>query len=151
MRPAAAPVLQLRVPEDSLAPTRPAATTPAPHGSCGSSTANSPARIPRRPRPAETTLTTSPPLAALADGEPSPGVLCMTPGCFQLDTRKYGLRKLALCTACAATLTGEVYQRPVTAVQARAVTTRPRCSRSSPRTVSLPLTWSSLLYECHEL
>ena len=29
-------------------------------------------------------------LGTLDDGEPSPGVLCAGPGCFQRDTRKYG-------------------------------------------------------------
>jgi len=56
-------------------------------------------------------LTTSSSLAAIPDGEPSPGALCMTPGCFQRDTRKYGLRKLPLCTACAAALQGQVHKR----------------------------------------
>lgn len=35
----------------------------------------------------------SPSLGALPDGDPSHGVLCMGPGCFQRDTRKYGLRQ----------------------------------------------------------
>ena len=35
----------------------------------------------------------------------------MAPGCFQRDTRTYGLRKLPLCTACAAALTGHTYWR----------------------------------------
>lgn len=35
----------------------------------------------------------------------------MTPGCWQRDTRKYGLRNLALCAACAAALHGKVYKR----------------------------------------
>ena len=61
---------------------------------------------------AENTLITSPPLAALPDGEPSHGVLCMTPGCFQRDTRTYGLHKLPLCTACAA-LWRQTYQREI--------------------------------------
>jgi len=52
------------------------------------------------------------PLAALPDGEPSPGTLCMGPGCFQRDTARYGLRRLVLCTACAAALQGQAYQRP---------------------------------------
>ena len=34
------------------------------------------------------------------------------PGCWQRDTRKYGLRSLPLCPARAAALAGEVYQRP---------------------------------------
>jgi hypothetical protein len=35
----------------------------------------------------------------------------MGPGCFQRDTRTYGLRKLPLCAACAAALQGHTYQR----------------------------------------
>ena len=35
----------------------------------------------------------------------------MGPGCFQRDTRKYGLRELPLCTACAVALQGETYKR----------------------------------------
>jgi hypothetical protein len=50
----------------------------------------------------------------LADSVPSPGVVCMGPGCWQRDTRKYGLRNLPLCRSCAAALTGVVYRRPVT-------------------------------------
>ena len=62
---------------------------------------------------AKNTLITSSssPLAVLPDGEPSHGALCMGPGCFQRHTRTYGLRGLPLCTACAAALRGEVYQR----------------------------------------
>ena len=58
---------------------------------------------------------------ALPDGEPSPGVICMTPGCWQRDTRKYGLRDLPLCTACAYALRGEVYQREIPPGAARAI------------------------------
>ena len=50
-------------------------------------------------------------LAAIHDGEPSPGVLCMAPGCFQRDTRLCGLRQLPLCTACAAALQGKTHKR----------------------------------------
>jgi hypothetical protein len=53
----------------------------------------------------------APSLAAIADGEPSSGALCMGPGCFQRDTRKYGLRELPLCTACTAALQGETCKR----------------------------------------
>jgi hypothetical protein len=59
--------------------------------------------------------------AALDTGRPSPGVLCMTPKCFQRDTRTYGLRDLPLCTACAHALAGETWQRPITPAQARAI------------------------------
>ncbi len=71
--------------------------------------------------PAKNTLITSPSLAALPDGEPSHGALCMGPGCFQRDTRTYGLRKLPLCTACAAALQGQVYQRELPPGAARAL------------------------------
>jgi len=48
-KPAAAPVLQLRIPEDTLAAsTPPAAATPAPPGSCASSTASSTAPVQRK-------------------------------------------------------------------------------------------------------
>jgi hypothetical protein len=49
----------------------------------------------------------SPSLAALPDGEPSPGVLSMGPGCWEHSTSKYGLRKLPLCPAYAAALQGQ--------------------------------------------
>ena len=44
----------------------------------------------------------------------------MTPGCWERNTAKYGLRELPLCTACAAALAGKVYQRPC-AERARAI------------------------------
>ena len=52
-------------------------------------------------------------LTVTGPGEPSPGVVCFTPGCFQRDTRKYGLRQLPLCPACAAALEGRVHKREV--------------------------------------
>ena len=60
-------------------------------------------------------------LAALPEGEPSDGTLCMGPGCFQRDTRTYGLRDLPLCTACAAALQGETYRREVPPGAARVI------------------------------
>jgi hypothetical protein len=42
------------------------------------------------------------------------------PGCWQRDTRKYGLRSLPLRPARAAAPAGEVYQRPA-AERARAI------------------------------
>lgn len=48
----------------------------------------------------------------LAAGVPSPGVLCMGPGCLQRDASRYGLRSLPLCPACAAALTGTEYRKP---------------------------------------
>jgi hypothetical protein len=55
----------------------------------------------------------APSLAAIPDGVPSPGVLCMEPGCFQRDTRKYGLRQVPLCPACRAALEGRTNQRQI--------------------------------------
>jgi anti-sigma factor RsiW len=52
-------------------------------------------------------------VTAIGAGEPSTGVVCMGPGCWQRDTRMYGLRKLPLCTACAAVLEGRTYQREI--------------------------------------
>ncbi len=37
----------------------------------------------------------------------------MTPGCWERNIRKYGLRSLPLCQACAAALQGETYKREV--------------------------------------
>jgi ABC-type arginine/histidine transport system permease subunit len=37
------------------------------------------------------------------------------------DTARYGLRRLVLCTACAAALQGHVYQREVPAGAVRAI------------------------------
>lgn len=45
-------------------------------------------------------------------GIPSPGAVCMGPGCWARDTAKYGLRDLALCPACFAAFFGEAYRRP---------------------------------------
>ena len=61
------------------------------------------------------------PLAAIGDGEPSPGVLCMGPGCAQRDTARYGLRKLPLCPACHAALEGKPYKRAIPASAARLI------------------------------
>ncbi len=50
-------------------------------------------------------------LAAISPGELSHGTLCMGPGCFQRDARRYGLRQLPLCTAYAAALQGKTHKR----------------------------------------
>jgi len=104
----AAPVLQLRVPEDTLARI---------NGACGEDTRSAwllrlidRELVGQQPAPKDT-LTTSPSLT-FPDGEPSPGVLCMGPGCLDRSTSRYGLRRLRLCRACAAALTGQTYQRP---------------------------------------
>lgn len=70
-------------------------------------------------RPAENTLTTSPPLVALPDGEPSRGVLCAAPGCWERNTSKYGLRQVPFCPACHAALEGRTHQREIPASAAR--------------------------------
>jgi hypothetical protein len=44
-------------------------------------------------------------------GTPSPGVCCAGPACWEKTTRKYGLRNLPLCDACAAALCGQVHAR----------------------------------------
>lgn len=60
-------------------------------------------------------------LASAGPGEPSPGVACAGPGCWQRDTRKYGLRKLPLCPACAAALQGHEYKREIPETAALAI------------------------------
>lgn len=72
-------------------------------------------------QPAPASQGTAALLAAISPGELSPGTLCMGPGCFQRDTRKYGLRQLPLRTACAAALTGQAYQREIPPGAARAL------------------------------
>ena len=59
-------------------------------------------------------------LSAIPAGGPSPGVLCLGPGCWERTTRKSGLRRLPLCAACAAALQGQVCVRPG-AERARAI------------------------------
>jgi hypothetical protein len=61
----------------------------------------------------------TPSLTALPGGEPDNGAISTTPGCFQRDTRRYGLRKPPLCPACAAALRSEVYQREISPTAAR--------------------------------
>ena len=53
-----------------------------------------------------------PVVGAFAAGVPSPGALCMGPGCLQRDTVRYGIRRMPLCPACAAALTGTEYRKP---------------------------------------
>jgi hypothetical protein len=48
----------------------------------------------------------------------------MGPGYWQKDTTRYGLRRLVLCTACAADLQGQEYKRemsPAAAAQPEAI------------------------------
>jgi hypothetical protein len=60
-------------------------------------------------------------LPGLPAGEPCPGAVCSAPGCWQRDTARYGLRSLALCTACAAALQGNSHQREKSPAAARLV------------------------------
>ena len=118
----AAPGLQLRVPEDTLAridhvrgeDTRSAwllrlidRELAGQHGGEGViSTSSAPAAA-------------SP--GTLGPGESSPGVACSAPGCWNRNTARYGLRRIPLCRACAAALTGKTYLRFAAPAQARAI------------------------------
>ena len=62
------------------------------------------------------------PLAAISGighGEPSPGVACMGPTCWERNTSRYGLRRVPLCPACVSALRGETYQREIPPSAAR--------------------------------
>jgi hypothetical protein len=115
------PVVQLRVPKDTLAridQARGDDTRSAwiqrliDRELAGQSPAPAPAA-------AKDTLATSPSLAAIPDGEPSPGVMCMGPACFERSTSKFGLRRVALCPACRAALEGRTYKREIPPSAAR--------------------------------
>lgn len=54
----------------------------------------------------------SPAPGVLVPGEPSPGVACSAPGCWERSTARYGTRRIPLCAADAAALAGHAYQRP---------------------------------------
>ena len=104
----AAPVVQLRVPEDMLA---------AVDGVCGGNRSAWILALIERELLDDGTGTSAPgpatsPPGAIGNGEPSPGVLCMGPGCWERCTSRIGLRKIPLCPACVAALQGERYQRP---------------------------------------
>jgi hypothetical protein len=74
------------------------------------------------PAPASAPLTAAAaPLTAIGTGEPSPGVACAGPGCWQRNTSRYGLRRVPLCPACRAALEGRTYQREVPETAARAI------------------------------
>jgi hypothetical protein len=50
-------------------------------------------------------------ISGIGRGEPSPGVVCMAPACWERNTARYGLRRVPLCPACVSALRGETYQR----------------------------------------
>lgn len=119
----AAPVLQLRVPEDTLArldDTRGDQTRSAwvlrliDRELSGQQPALA-------TQPPELSPAAAGPLGPLPPGEPSPGAICMTPRCYERNTSKYGLRRLPLCPACAAALTGQVYKRELPEGAARLI------------------------------
>ena len=58
-------------------------------------------------------------ISGISHGEPSPGVVCMGPGCWQRSTRRYGARRLPLCDGCKAALTGEPVAREIPPSAAR--------------------------------
>jgi len=104
----AAPVVQVRIPEDMLA---------AVDGARGDGTRSAwiLALIEREllddaaaPGPAASPVSTS---SGLVLVEPSPGVACMAPTCWERNTARYGLRRVPICPADAAALEGRVYQR----------------------------------------
>ncbi len=106
------PVVQLRVPEDMLA---------AVDGALGDSTRSAwilalierellDAAGPAAPGPATSAVSTS---SGLLIGEPSPGVACMAPTCWERNTTRYGLRRVPICPADAAALEGRTYQREI--------------------------------------
>ena len=105
----ASPVVQLRVPDDMLA---------AVDGVCdGNRSAWILALIEGELLDAGTGTSAPGPaasaLAAIGPGEPSPGVVCMAPTCWQRNTSRYGLRRVPLCPACAAALEDRTYQREI--------------------------------------
>jgi len=60
-------------------------------------------------------------LTAVSPGEPSHGTICMTPGCWQRDTSRFGLRQVPLCPACRAALEGRTHQRDLSPSAARLI------------------------------
>ncbi len=95
----AAPVIQLRVPEDTLARIDQAR---------GNDTRFAWLQRVLDGQPAPQTATGGP---ITLPGEPCPGAVCSGPGCWNRDTAAYGLRRLVLCQACAAALQGNVHKR----------------------------------------
>jgi hypothetical protein len=72
-------------------------------------------------QPAPASQVTPALLTVMSPGEPSPGVLCMGPGCLGRSTSRYGLRRMPLCPACRAALEGRTYQRELSPAAARAM------------------------------
>ena len=104
--PVAAPVLQLRVPEDTLARIDEARGD-------DSRSAWLLRLIDRElsgQQPALAPAVVSS-LAALPSGEPSHGTPCRGPGCFQRDTRTYGLASSRSAPPARPALQGQVYKR----------------------------------------
>lgn len=121
----AAPVVQLRVPEDTLA---------AVDGACGDGTRSAwilaliereltgdSEHGPAVTSPASPATSPLGAVSGIGHGEPSPGVVCMGPGCWHRNTARYGLRQLPLCPADAAALEGYAYQREIPPGAARLV------------------------------
>lgn len=55
--------------------------------------------------------TVRPPPSTIAPDKPSPVAVCATRQAGRRDILRYGLRRLVLCTACAAALQGQVHKR----------------------------------------
>jgi hypothetical protein len=117
----AAPVLQLRVPEDTLARLDDARGEETRSAWVLRLIGRELAGTDPAAKPA-TAVADSPagPLV-LPPGEPCPRVACSGPGCWNRDTARYGLRRLVLCTACAAALQGQDYKRQMPETAARVV------------------------------
>jgi hypothetical protein len=108
----AAPVVQVRVPEDTLARI---------DAIRGDDTRSAWLQrlIDRELAGQQAAPTTSAAALALPDSEPCPGVVCSGPGCWNRDTARYGLRRLVLCTACAAAIQGHEHKREMPASAVR--------------------------------
>lgn len=79
------------------------------------------ATLTSQPRPAGHPASQAAAVIAIADGDPSPGVACAAPGCWQRNTTRYGLRRVPLCPACRAALEGQDYKREIPETAARAI------------------------------
>jgi hypothetical protein len=128
------PVVQLRVPKDTLARID--------HARGDDTRSAWVLRLIDReltgPQPALVPAGTAP--ITSPAGEPCPGVACSGPGCWNRDTARYGLRRLVLCTACAA-LQGQTYKREIPESAAPCRPPRRRLTSPSP-----PGTWPPLMH-----